>query len=207
MQLYQHPYSPNSRRALIVIEHLGLACERKFVDLAQGAQQAPEYLLLNPMALVPTLVDEDFVLTESRAIMQYLARKAPEAGLFPDDFRTQLQITKWQFWDASHYGPQIGTLFLERFLKARMNSGAPDENAVSAALDRFKRFSRVLNQELERRDFLVGSALTLADLSVGCSLTYAPQVGVDLAAYPGIARWHARLQELEAWKKTLPQLE
>lgn len=207
MQLYQHPYSPNARRALIVIEHLGLPCERKFVDLAQGAQQSPEYLALNPNGLVPTLVDGDFVLTESRAIMQYLASQKPESGLFPDDFRTRLQIAQWQFWDGCHYGPQTGTLFMERYLKPMMKSGPTDENAVKAAAERFDRFSKVLNQTLEKRDYLVGSALTIADLSVGCSLTYIPQLRIDLSVFPGIARWYARLQALDAWKKTLPRFE
>ncbi len=91
---------------------------------------------------MPTLVDGDYVLTESRAIMQYLASKKPESGLLPRDEAARADVTRWQFWDASHFSPHLGTLAFEKLLKGMMGMGDPDARksrsrwATSAALAR-----------------------------------------------------------------------
>jgi glutathione S-transferase len=73
MKLYYNPMSPNVRRVRFTAAVLGMQLEEKKLDFTKGEHKNPEYLALNPNGAVPTLVDGDFVLTESRAIMQYLA--------------------------------------------------------------------------------------------------------------------------------------
>jgi glutathione S-transferase len=107
MKLYMNVLSPNVRRVRLTAAVLGLPLEEKTIDLARGEQRSPEYLALNPNGAIPTLVDGDFVLTESRAIMQYLAAKKPEAGLVPRDAAAHADVTRWQFWDAAHFSPQL----------------------------------------------------------------------------------------------------
>src|SRR5262245_18310162 len=118
MKLYMNPLSPNVRRVRLTAAVLELQLEEKRVDFAKGEHKNPDYLALNPNGAVPTLVDGDFVLTESRAIMQYLASKRPESGLLPRDERARAEVTRWQFWDASHFSPQLGTLVFEKIIKA-----------------------------------------------------------------------------------------
>src|SRR3954463_11342499 len=77
MKLYGFPLSPNTWKVRAVIAHLGLPVEEIFVDLSKGEQMAPSYLMLNPTGRTPTLVDGDFVLWESTAIINYLASKKP----------------------------------------------------------------------------------------------------------------------------------
>ncbi|MEO7938123.1 MAG: glutathione S-transferase N-terminal domain-containing protein, partial [Burkholderiaceae bacterium] len=72
MKLYYHPISSNARRVLMTAHHLGIQPELKRVDLGKGAQNAPEFLQLNPNHRVPVLEHDGFVLWESYAIMQYL---------------------------------------------------------------------------------------------------------------------------------------
>jgi glutathione S-transferase len=204
MKLYMNPMSPNVRRVRLTAAVLGVELEEKKLDFTKGEHKNPEYLALNPNGAVPTLVDGDFVLTESRAIMQYLASKKPESGLLPRDERARADVARWQFWDASHFSPQLGTLAFERLIKAMMGMGEPDQRKVDDALTNFRRFGAVLNKRLDGKKHVVGDALTIADLTIASSLMYAKQTDVPLAEFPNIQAWFSRISDTDAWKKTNP---
>jgi glutathione S-transferase len=202
MKLFYNPMSPNVRRVRFTAAVLGLELEEKKLDFAKGEHKNPEYLALNPNGAVPTLVDGDFVLTESRAIMQYLASKKPESGLLPRDESGRADVTRWQFWDASHFSPPLGTVVFEKLIKGMMGMGDPDTRKVEDALANFRRFGAVLNKRLEGKDYVVGNALTLADLTLASSLMYAKQTEIPLAEFPNVSSWFSRITALDAWKKT-----
>jgi glutathione S-transferase len=204
MKLYMNPLSPNVRRVRLTAAVLGMNLEEKTLDFAKGEHKSPEYLALNPNGAVPTLVDGEMVLTESRAIMQYIAAKKPESGLLPRDEATRAEVTRWQFWDASHFSPQLGTLAFEKTLKGRMGLGEADAAKVQEALKNFRRFAAVLDKHLAGRRYVVGNALTLADLTLASSLMYARQAEVPLAEFPNVDAWFLRMCELDGWKKTSP---
>jgi glutathione S-transferase len=204
MELYINPMSPNVRRVRLTAAVLGLQFEEKKLDFAKGEHKNPEYLALNPNGAVPTLVDGDFVLTESRAIMQYLASKKPEKGLLPRDERARADVTRWQFWDSSHFSPQIGTVVFQRIIKPMMGMGAPDAGKVDEALANFHRFAAILNKRLEGRQYVVGDSMTLADLTLASSLMYAKQAEVPLAEFTNVQAWFSRISDMDAWKKTSP---
>jgi glutathione S-transferase len=204
VKLYMNPTSPNVRRVRLTAAVLGLQLEEQTLDLAKGEQKKPEYLALNTNGAVPTLVDGDFVLTESRAIMQYLASKKPEAGLLPRDEQARADMTRWQFWDSSHFSPQLGTLAFQRVLKPMMGIGEPDAGKVEEALTNFRRFAAVLNKRLDGKQYVVGDSMTLADLTLASSLMYAQQAEVPLAEFPNIQAWFSRISDMDAWKKTNP---
>jgi glutathione S-transferase len=204
MKLYHNPMSPNVRRVRLTAAVLGIELEEKKLDFTKGEHKNPEYLALNPNGAVPTLVDGDVVLTESRAIMQYLAAKKPEAGLLPRDEATRADVTRWQFWDSSHFSPQLGSLGFEKFFKGMMGLGQPDNAKVQESLANFRRFAAVLNKRLEGKQYIVGSSLTLADLTIASSLMYAKQIEAPLAEFPNVQAWFSRITELEGWKKTSP---
>src|SRR5258708_29560124 len=202
MKLYHNPMSPNVRRVRLTAAVLGIALDEKRLDFTKGEQKAAEYVALNPNGAVPTLVDGDFVLTESRSIMQYLASKKPESGLLPRDEMARADVTRWQFWDAAHFSPQMGTLGFEKVFKGMMGLGEPDMAKIQDALGNFRRFAAVLNKRLEGRQYIVGGALTIADLTLASSLMYAKQVEVPLAEFPNVQAWFSRITALEGWKKT-----
>jgi glutathione S-transferase len=204
MKLYYNPLSPNVRRVRLTAAVLGLDLDEKRLDFTKGEHKAPEYLALNPNGAVPTLVDGEFVLTESRAIMQYLASKKPESGLLPRDEAARADVTRWQFWDASHFSPHLAALAFEKLIKGMMGLGDPDAGKIQEALGNFRRFGAVLNKRLEGKPYVVGSALTLADLTLASSLMYAKQADVPLAEVPNVQAWFSRISETEAWKKTSP---
>jgi glutathione S-transferase len=204
MKLYMNPASPNVRRVRLTAAVLGLELEEKKLDFAKGEHKNPEYLALNPNGAVPTLVDGDFVLTESRAIMQYLASKKPESGLLPRDEQARADVTRWQFWDSSHFSPQLGTFTFQKLLKPMYGMGEPDKAKLDEALTNFRRFAAVLNKRLEGKRYVVGDALTLADLTIASSLMYAKQTDVPLGEFPGIQAWFSPIADMDAWKKTSP---
>jgi glutathione S-transferase len=202
MKLYYNPLSPNVRRVRLTAAVLGLELEEKLLDFSKGEHKTPEYLALNPNGAVPTLVDGDFVLTESRSIMQYLASKKPESGLLPRDETARADVTRWQFWDASHFSPQLGTLAFEKMIKGMIGMGEPDSAKINDALVNFRRFAAVLNQRLSGKQYVVGNGLTLADLTLGSSLMYAKQTEVPLAEFPNVEAWLARITVLDGWKRS-----
>ncbi|HYQ47322.1 MAG TPA: glutathione S-transferase family protein [Polyangiaceae bacterium] len=202
MKLYFNPLSPNVRRVRLTAAVLGIELEEKLLDFSKGEHKNPEYLALNPNGAVPTLVDGDFVLTESRSIMQYLASKKPESGLLPRDEAARADVTRWQFWDASHFSPQLGTFAFEKLIKGMVGLGEPDVAKLNEALTNFRRFAAVLNQRLEGRQYVVGNGLTLADLTLASSLMYAKQTEVPVAEFPNVERWFARITALDGWKKS-----
>lgn len=200
MKLYLNALSPNVRRVLLTAAALGVELDRKPVDFAKGEHKSPDFLALNPNGAVPTLVDGDFVLTESRAIMQYLASKKPESGLLPRDEAARADVTRWQFWDAAHFSPSLGTIAFEKLIKPMMGMGDPNAAKIEEALAGFRRFAAVLDNRLARKKFVVGDALTLADLTLASSLMYAKQTEVPIAEFPNVASWFSRITELDAWK-------
>lgn len=94
--------SPVSRACLMLIRRLGLEVEVKIVNLAAGEQNSPEFLKLNPFHQVPVLVDGDFVLTESRAILGYLINKfVPGDVLYPADPKERAVVDQILYYDAT----------------------------------------------------------------------------------------------------------
>lgn len=204
MKLYHNPLSPNVRRVRLTAAVLGISLEEHKLDFAKGEHKSPEYLALNPNGAVPTLVDGDFVLTESRSIMQYLASKKPESGLLPKDEQARADVTRWQFWDSSHFSPQLGTLTFEKMIKGMMGMGEPDQGKIKDALAGFRRFAAVLDKRLDGKKYVVGKVLTVADLTLASSLMYAEATEAPVGEFPHVKEWFASITALDAWKKTAP---
>jgi glutathione S-transferase len=204
MKLYGFPGSPNTWKVRAVAAHLGVPIENVLVHLGKGEQRAPEYLALNPTGRTPTLVDGDFVLWESAAIMQYLASQRPNT-LWPDDVRTRADIMRWQSWHLQHWAPGACTpLLFERFVKRFFDMGAPDAAVVAKATQAFHREAAILEGHLSSRSHLVGDGLTLADFTVVSPLVYAAECELPLDAYPRLRDWSARVLALPAWRDTAP---
>lgn len=204
MKLYLNVLSPNVRRVRLAVAALGLDVEEKVVDFTKGEHKSAEFLALNPNGAVPMLVDGDFVLTESRAMMQYLASKKPESGLLPRDEAQRADVTRWQFWDASHFSPNAASVAFEKVFKPMMGLGDPNQAKIDEGLAGFRRFAAVLDKRLAGKSYVVGNALTLADLTLASSLMYAKQSELPVSEFPNVEAWFGRVTALEAWKKTNP---
>jgi glutathione S-transferase len=202
MKLYGFPPSPNTWKVSAVAAHLGIPLELELVDLTKP--RTPDYLALNPTGRAPTLVDGDFVVWESNAIMQYLASRTANS-LWPNDARTRADIMRWQSWQLAHWSKEgCEPLIFQRLVKAFLKLGPPDEAIVAKGTEAFNRDARVLDDHLSKRSYLVGNAMTLADFSVAAPLFYAKEAELPLAPYSHVRDWFARVSALPAWRDTAP---
>ena len=205
MKLYGFPPSPNTWKVRAVAAHLGIPLELVLVDLSKGEQRKPDYLAINASGRTPTLIDGDFVLTESNAIMQYLASQDANS-LWPNDARARAKITSWQCWQLAHWGSDACVpLVFQRLVKKLLNLGPPDEAAVAKATDVFNREAKLLDAHLAKQPYLVGKELTLADFSVAANLLYVEQAELPIEPYGQVQEWFARVSALACWKETSPQ--
>jgi glutathione S-transferase len=203
MKLYGFPPSPNTWKVRAVAALLGIPLEFELVDLTKP--RSADYLALNPTGRTPTLVDGDFVLSESNAIMQYIASRSANT-LWPDDARTRADITRWQSLQLAHWsGEACQPLIFNRLVKKLLNIGPPDEAAVAKGTECFNREARVLDAHLAKRPYLVGDALTLADFAVAAPLFYAKEGELPIAPYANLRDWFGRVSALPAWRDTAPQ--
>ncbi len=204
MKLHTFVGSPNSRKVEAVIDHLKLDVEVVYHDFLAGDLRLPEYTALNPNAQVPTLVDGDFVLWESNAIMQYLADKVPGNTLFPREPRLRADVVRWLSWDLAHFGEAFGALAFETFIKPKLNIGPTNETRVSLAMTWLARRAAVLEQHLLDRRYVVGDNLTLADYSLVRFESYRTRTPFDWRPYPRINAYFDHVRSSDSWVRTAP---
>jgi glutathione S-transferase len=204
MRLYFHPLSGNSRRVLLVAAHLDVPLERIVVDLPRGEQRSAPHLSRNPNGRVPVLDDDGFVLWESRAIMQYLCEKTPGQTLLPTDPRGRAEVSRWLFWCAAHMAPANTILVFENFVKPLTGRGPADPAEVARGEALVAQFAPVLDAHLSGRTWVAEDRVTLADYSLASSFALAGPARLPIADHANLRAWLGRVQELDAWRRTVP---
>jgi glutathione S-transferase len=204
LTLYGFPHSHNTRKVLATAKALNIILDLKIVNIVRKESFKPDYLALNPTGLTPTLVDGDFVLWESNAIIQYLANLTPGSGLWPLDIRRQADITRWQCWQLMHWSIGLDILLFERLVKRLEGLGEADPSEVSRGEKHFHATAQILDKHLAGRKTIVGSGMTLADYTLAANLHYAEVCPFPLEGYGNIRRWLARVEADPAWRATAP---
>jgi glutathione S-transferase len=205
MKLYSFPPSPNTWKVRALAAHLGIPLELEFVDLTKGGSKTPEFIAVNFMGRTPVLVDDDFKLSESTAIMHYLAGQKP-TSLWPNEPRSRAQVMRWECWSLVHWGKEAcEPLLFENLVKKLVNMGPPDQTVVAKGIESFKREASILDAQLAKQPYLIGKEVTLADFAVAAPLFYADRAGMPLGPYAHIKDWFGRVSALPAWRDTAPQ--
>lgn len=202
--LYSNPFSASARRVLLTASHLGSELDIVTLTNLMDPPQREALLKINPNGKIPVLVDGDFVLWESGAIMHYLCEQQPDQTLYPAALKARCDVNRWMFWGAQHWSPAIGVLGFEYWVKAFLNLGEPDPREVARGEREFGRVAAVLDAHLKDRDWVSGDTVTLADFALAPSLNNWPQIHLPLAGYANILAWLDRVQALPAWKHTQP---
>jgi glutathione S-transferase len=204
MKLYDFPFSPNCRKVRSVAYELGIELEYVPVNLVKGEQRAAAFLEKNPNGKVPVLEDGDFILWESIAILRYLSAKngGGAAALIPDTARAQADMDRWLSWQAAHLSPAMSKVAFERIVKKLTGGGPPDQAQIDAGTAEFARLSKVLDGELEGREYVAGR-LSLADFALAAHYSLAATSGLDVAPYPRVNAWLAMILSRQSMRRAL----
>lgn len=186
--LHRFPLSGHAHRAELFLSLLGLDATLVDVDLRGGAHKRPDFLRLNRFGQVPVLQDGDDVIADSNAILVYLARKYGGEQWLPSDPLQAANVERWLSVAAGQIASGPARARLITVFGARYN--ADDTIAQAHAL------LQVMEDELQGREWLVGTRPTIADVAAYTYIAHAPEGNVSLEAYPSIRAWLARVEAL-----------
>lgn len=175
--------SPFCRSAMLTAKAVNVKLNLKELDLFKGEHMKPEFLALNPQHCVPTLVDGDFVLWESRPISNYLASKyGKDDTLYPKDFRIRAEVDRLSYFD-------MGTLFYRfgEYVFPVMFRG--EKTLDPEKLEKIHEALGWLNTWLSGHDFAVGNNITVADHTLTASVETFRAAGIDLKSHSNIVSW------------------
>ncbi len=204
MKLYVVMGSGNCRKVQATINNLNISVDLEYLDMLEGDLATPEYFALNPNGKVPTLIDGDFSLWESNAIMQYLADKVPDNTLFSQEPRIRADIIRWQCWELSHFNNALATIVFETVLKPKLLQQQTSQPTVDTATESLKAFSSVLEGHLADRDYVVGNDITLADYSIANIEGFKEMLPFDWSGYPRLNAYFDRVRADPHWASTAP---
>jgi glutathione S-transferase len=185
--LYNSQVSGNCYKVRLLLAHLGIAYERRDVDVVDRSNRAELLAEINPALRIPVLVFEDGCsLAESNAILWYLGE---DTEYIPADPFQRAKLLQWMFFEQYSHEPNIAVV---RFWVAVAATPAPEAEIEArrkvgyAALDAMER-------ALASREFLVADTYTIADIALYAYTHVAGEGGFDLSGYPGIGAWLDRV--------------
>jgi len=210
MKLTVVPLSPNCRRAIATLHHLGFAetTEIESLHFTDGTLQSDAYLARNPNGKVPLLQHGDVSLWESMAIMHYLAGLAGDDTFLPSDNLGRAEVMRWHIWETVHFNPPVGAICWETLAKPSMGMGDPDPDKIAAGQKNFHRFAKVLDDHLAGRDFLLGNTVTIADFAAAShsGMILHPDSQVPITEYTNVQNWLQRMETVPGWAASAPQM-
>ncbi|MEN7530617.1 MULTISPECIES: glutathione S-transferase family protein [unclassified Cupriavidus] len=188
MQLYGHPLSGHSHRARLFLALLGQPVELIDLDLAARAHKAPEFLALNPFGQLPVLVDGETVVCDSNAILVYLSKKLGRTDWLPESPAAAAAVQRWLSVAAGDiaFGPATARL------KTVFNAPVDADAAIARAHLVLGR----MNDALAANQWIAADHPTIADVALYSYTARAPEGFVDLAGYPNVRQWLARVEAL-----------
>ena len=195
IKLYCMGESGNAYKAALALELSGLEWEPVYVDFFGGETRTEAFREINVMGEVPVLVDGDVTLAQSGVMQMYISDKSGKfGGETPEAAR---EVMRWVFWDNHKLSSQAGmTRFLMNFLPEEKR---PAE-IIQFAQGRLQAAYATLETHLEGREWIVGDAITNADLSCCGYLFYPEPFGFNRKGWPNMDRWLTNIENTPGWK-------
>jgi glutathione S-transferase len=191
-KLHCFAQSGNAYKVALALELAGADWEPVWVDFFKGAHRGPDFAALNIMAEVPVLEHAGRTLTQSGVILDYLTGTL---GRFKAS--NPMEAWRWILWDNHKLTANLATWrFLTNFAPEKIRN--PD--VIAFLKGRALAALKVLEAHLEGRDWIVGDAISTADLSCVGYMYYTDEYDLDWAEYPNIVAWRDRIAALPGWK-------
>jgi len=203
MKLYMHPVSMTSRPVRLFIAEHNIPMEEQTVDLMTGEHYKEPFTAVNPNRQVPVLEDGDFRLTESSAILKYLADKV-NSPAYPKDLQKRAKVNEMMDWLNTQFYREYGYGFI--YPQIFPNNKRPTDAAQQACLDwskeRAQNWLRILNDHwIGKNQYLCGNDITIADYLGAGFVSLGEIIRIDFAKYPNIQRWLGNMKNLKSWPK------
>lgn len=200
LRIWGRNNSVNVQKALWCCEELELPYERIDAGGKFGVVNTQQYRNLNPNGLVPTIEDDGFVLYESNAVVRYLAAKHSTGKLWPEDLKTRAEADKWMDWYATTFWPTFRPLFwnLVRTPVDQRDAAAMEESRLKTA-----EILGYLDAQLKNRAYVIGDALTIGDIPMGCGIWRWFGLDIERPDLPNLKRWFDALSARPAYKKVV----
>ena len=203
MKLYMHPVSTTSRPVRMFIADSKIPVEEVLVDVMTGTHLQPPYATINPNCLIPMLEDGELKLTESSAILKYLADKIGSPA-YPKDLKARAKVNEVMDWVNSNLYRDWGynLCYPQLFPQLKRRSEEAQDATIEIGQQGSRRWLKVLNDHWigPDRAYLCGNEITIADYFGACILSIGEIIRCDLSAYPNIQRWLANVKRLPSWK-------
>jgi glutathione S-transferase len=202
MKLYYHPASTVSRPVMLFAAENGVPLEMQVVNLFVGEHMEAPYDAVNPSHLVPTLEDGNFRLTESSAILKYLADKT-NSPLYPKDLQQRACVNERMDWVNTQLCRDLayGLVYPQLFPGHKRRSDEAQAATLAWGQERAKRWLTVMDQRwLATSPYLCGNAMTIADYFAASFVAMAEHTGSDFSGFPKVKAWLARMKALPHWK-------
>jgi glutathione S-transferase len=196
MKLYHTPISTNSRRVWVALIEKNLPFELVTIHL-DGDHLEPEFVAMNPFHRIPVLVDGDFTVVESLAILDYLEAKYPEPAMLPKDAKDLAIVKMVELVTVNELGPALYPLSSEV-----MGWGSPEPQIIANAKEKVDSVLTFFEGLLDDRPFFGSNTLTYAECVAGTVVPLLSWVGVSIDGYPKIQAWCDRLMSRPSWQQT-----
>ena len=204
MKIYYHPASTTSRPVVLFATENKIDAEFQVVDLFTGEHTKPPFEAINPNRLVPVLEDGDFRLTESSAILKYLAEKT-NSPAYPKDLRQRARVNERMDWINTQMCRDFAYGFVyPQIFPAHKRPGDEAQGVTLAwGKERAKGWMTVLDKNLigPKNDYLCGNQITIADYFGASFVALGELLRSDFSPYPNVKRWLANMKRLKSWGK------
>ena len=198
IQILGRPNSVNVQKVMWAAAEIGVPVNRHDIGGAFGGNDTKDYLQKNPNGRVPTLVDDEFVLWESNTIVRYLSETHGTSAWYPETPQDRALCGQWMDWYLTTLHASMTVIFWQL-----IRTAPEDQNhaAISEAIEEASAGWTILDEHLKNHPYILGDALTMGDVPLGCSAYRWHAMNIDRPDLPNLKRWWESLASRDAYKE------